>query len=405
MIAQGQAPKVVVIDDEIGPRESLRILLKDQYDVHTAGSVREGMRLLAEYRPDTVVMDIRMPGRSGIEGLRDIRSIDPHVSVVMLTGYAVLETAQEALRLGANDYLKKPFDTAEMRKVIGTNVARTQVERRRATVARDLSELSLRLSAELAGKERMASLGQISSELVHDIRNPLTVVQGFVDLLNRQLESSKDGTGRPSDEALRYLAVIEKNVKQCHELLETWQSFGKREPCSWETVSVAELVQDVVEGAAAMAERVGAELRTEPVEGQCVVVGDRTQLWRAVQNVVKNAIEALRAPGGKVSVGCRRTGGVVEIRVTDTGAGMTAEELHRVFEPYYSTKAPGKGMGLGLFITRKVIEDHRGVVTVESKPDEGTTMVIRLPVAPAADSTAVAVSEAAEVQALTAAQR
>ena len=110
-----QGGKVLIIDDERGPRESLRILLKTNYDVYCADCVQDGLKLLQENLPDIVIMDIRMPGKSGIEGLREVRAIDPLVSVVMLTGYGSLETAQQALRLGATDYLNKPFDAHELR--------------------------------------------------------------------------------------------------------------------------------------------------------------------------------------------------------------------------------------------------------------------------------------------------
>jgi DNA-binding NtrC family response regulator len=129
MSAAADLPKILVIDDEIGPRESLRMLLKPDYNVQTADCVEAGLKLLKEKQPDTIVMDIRMPGMTGIEGLRKIREIDPHLSVIMLTGFGALETAKEAVRLGANDYISKPFDAGEMREVIGRNVERTRVQR------------------------------------------------------------------------------------------------------------------------------------------------------------------------------------------------------------------------------------------------------------------------------------
>src|ERR1700719_5202791 len=129
MIAATELPQILVIDDEIGPRESLRMLLKPNYQVHTADCVEAGIKLLKEKQPDTIVMDIRMPGMNGIDGLRKIREIDPHLSVIMFTGFGALETAQEALRLGANDYINKPFDAVQMREVIDRNVERTRVHR------------------------------------------------------------------------------------------------------------------------------------------------------------------------------------------------------------------------------------------------------------------------------------
>ncbi|HEX8077020.1 MAG TPA: response regulator, partial [Chthoniobacterales bacterium] len=150
-------PQVLVIDDEMGPRESLRMLLKTDYQVHTADCVEAGLKLLREKRPDTIVMDIRMPGMTGIEGLRKIREIEPHVSVIMLTGFGALDTAKEALRLGANDYISKPFDASEMREVIGRNVERTRVHRASESTAAEIKELNSRLLKELAQKERLAS--------------------------------------------------------------------------------------------------------------------------------------------------------------------------------------------------------------------------------------------------------
>jgi len=136
MITASDLPQILVIDDEIGPRESLRMLLKPNYQVHTAENVDAGLRILREKSPDVIISDIRMPGTNGIDGLRKIRELDPHVAVIMLTGFGALDTAKEALRLGANDYISKPFDAREMREVIGRNVERTRVVRMRDSFCR-----------------------------------------------------------------------------------------------------------------------------------------------------------------------------------------------------------------------------------------------------------------------------
>src|SRR6266581_2200767 len=193
MTAATQLPQILVIDDEMGPRESLRMLLKPNYQVHTADCVEAGIKLLKEKQPDTIVMDIRMPGLSGIEGLRQIREIDPHLSVIMLTGFGALETAKEALRLGANDYISKPFDAHEMQQVIDRNVERTRIHRTTEHAAAEIKELNNRLLQQLAQKERLAALGQASAEFVHDLGNPLTIVWGYVQLLAKKLEQSEDG--------------------------------------------------------------------------------------------------------------------------------------------------------------------------------------------------------------------
>lgn len=228
MIVSALQRKVLVIDDELGPRESLRILLKRDYEVHCADSVLRGLELLKEHQPDLVIMDIRMPGMSGIDGLREIRALDPLVAVIMLTGFGALETAQEALRLGASDYLKKPFDTKEILEVIRQNIRRTEVNRKRAHTEHELQELNSRLVAELAKKDRMASLGQASAELVHDLRNPLTVVLGYVQILSEDLVKARDTQGGQAESTGEYIDIIEKSIQRCRDLIDTWQDLGRK---------------------------------------------------------------------------------------------------------------------------------------------------------------------------------
>ena len=164
--------KILVVDDEIGPRESLRMLLKNTHEVFLADHVDAGLEMLKEHKPDLVILDIRMPGKSGIQGLQELRKIDPVVSVVMLTGFGALDTARQAIQLGANDYLKKPFDTKEIMKVIRENIERTHLARKQAHVTEDLRNLNTELVNELTVKEHMACLGHASAEFVHDLRNP-----------------------------------------------------------------------------------------------------------------------------------------------------------------------------------------------------------------------------------------
>src|SRR2546423_4217473 len=227
MSAPTDQPEILVIDDEVGPRESLRMLLKPDYQVHTADCVESGLKVLKETKPDTIVMDIRMPGLTGIEGLRKIREIDPHLSVIMLTGFGALETAQEALRLGASDYISKPFDAGEMRKVVGRNVERTRVQRAGERAATEIKELNNRLLKELAQKERLASLGQASAEFVHDLGNPLTIVWGYVQLLAKKLDRSENGGAAENAASIKELSIIEQNVLLCRELLTMGQSYGR----------------------------------------------------------------------------------------------------------------------------------------------------------------------------------
>jgi signal transduction histidine kinase len=379
MIANADLPQVLVIDDEMGPRESLRMLLKPSYQVHTADSVERGLQLLTEKKPDAIVMDIRMPGMTGIEGLRRIRQIDPHLSVIMLTGFGALETAKEALRLGANDYISKPFDAREMREVINRNVERTRLHRTSESAASEIKELNNRLLQELAQKERLASLGQASAEFVHDIGNPLTIVWGYVQLLAKKLEESESPDNPNAGGSSKELEIIEQNVRLCRDLLTMWQSYGSSDAAPHQMVSISAIVREVVESVGAMAKESGVELKCDVTDNPCKLSGDAVQITRAIQNVMINAIQAATERRGTVEVSCIPKDFYVDVRVADTGHGISPEQISKIFDPYFTTKQGKSGTGLGLYITKKVVEDHSGSIKVDSAPGTGTTITIRLP--------------------------
>jgi signal transduction histidine kinase len=383
MTVTSERPQILVIDDEMGPRESLRMLLKPNYTVHTADCVETGIRLLREKHPDAIVMDIRMPGATGIDGLRRIREIDPNLSVIMLTGFGALETAQEALRLGANDYISKPFDAREMQEIIGRNVERTRVHRSSENAAAEIKELNNRLLKELAQKERLASLGQASAEFVHDLGNPLTIVWGYVQLLAKKLEQSEkdndNGEAKASAGSAKELNIIEQNVRLCRELLTMWQSYGSVEAAPHKPISVSGIVGEIVKSVEGMAAQNGVRLTSEICADSCTLLGDAVQITRAIQNVLINAVQASAEKKGSVAIRCTQKDFYVDVQIEDTGSGISAEQMAKIFDPYFTTKQGKSGTGLGLYITKKVVEDHNGSIKVDSTPGVGTTFTVRLP--------------------------
>jgi two-component system sensor histidine kinase/response regulator len=379
MTSSPDLPQILVIDDEMGPRESLRMLLKPEYNVQTADCVEAGIKLLKEKHPDTIVMDIRMPGMTGIDGLRKIREIDPHLSVIMLTGFGALETAQEALRLGANDYISKPFDACEMREVIGRNVERTRLQRASDNASSEIKELNNRLLKELAQKERLASLGQASAEFVHDLGNPLTIVWGYVQLLAKKLEKAENGGEAENAASIRELNIIEQNVRMCRDLLNMWQSYGSVEGAPHKPISVSAILREVIKSVDGMAAQSGVDLKATVSDDDCTLIGDAVQINRAVQNVILNAVQASAEKKGSVTVDCKQKEFYVDIRVADTGSGIDPAQMSKIFDPYFTTKQGKSGTGLGLYITKKVVEDHNGSIKVDSTPGVGTTFTLRLP--------------------------
>jgi len=371
--------KVLVIDDELGPRESLRILLKNDYQVFCAESVNLGLELLRHHQPDVIVMDIRMPGKSGIEGLREIRAVDALVSVIMLTGFGALETAQEAIRLGANDYLKKPFDTVEMSRVIERNVQRTRIERCRQHAEKELKAINARLVNELAQKNNLAaSMGQRSAEIAHDLRNPLTTVIGYVELLTEDLRKSRQELGDKWETTIESVEMIENSVWRCNELTDLLMNLGKSGSLPLQAVRLIEFIKEIIKGLEPRAAMRGVKFSVITEGPEVQVMAHRLQLFRALSNILVNALEAVPEKTGCVKVRQQREGGSALITVEDNGCGIAPAQLAKVFDPYFTTKKV-TGTGLGLFVTKTVIEDIRGSIDIKSVVDKGTLVTIRLP--------------------------
>ena len=380
MLATESLPKILVIDDELGPRESLRFLLKPDYRVLCADGVDRGLELLREHAPDAVILDIRMPGRSGIEGLREIRRIDPDTAVIMLTGYAALGTAQEAVRNDASDYLEKPFDAGEMRRTVHWHVARTRLRRQRVQLAGEMEKMQERLTAELRQKDHLAELGQASAEFVHDLRNAFAVACGSAELLRLELGGElAPGPAATPSVADEYLAMMERTIAQCRDMLDSWGRLIKQEPSQPNVFAIDTLVQEVVGTCQPAAQAAQARLLCDLDAGAIAVLGDRVQLGRALANIIHNAIQALPQTAGCVRVAVTREASQVVVRVSDNGCGIPAEHLDHVFTPQFTTKRAQGGMGLGLFIARKVTEAHHGTLSVASTAGQGTTMQIALP--------------------------
>lgn len=373
-------PTVLVIDDERGPRESLRILLKPDHQVLCADSVEEGVALLQAHQPDTVVMDIRMPHKSGIEGLKAIREIDGLVSVIMFTGFGALETAQEAMRLGANDYVKKPFDAFEMRKIIQRHIQRTRKERSRKHVEDALLKMNQELKEELERRTHLASLGQKSAELVHDLRNPLSVILGYVELLSCQIRGQGGRAGLNNEEAADYLESIEKSVVQCRDLSEMWLDIS-RGRLRRAATDLGAAIRDILHRCRDKAQQLQVSLTAGTLESGQVDV-DPVQMGRAIQNLVCNALEAAPAVKGRVQVWCAVNGGQVEVGVEDNGCGMSEELIRQTSTPFFTTKGESGGTGLGLFIVRQVTEAHGGTFLILSRPGQGTRITMTIPCRP-----------------------
>lgn len=369
--------RLLVIDDELGPRESLRYVFKSIYDVTCVDSVDKGVAELKKNPPDTIVMDIKMPGKTGIQGLREIRDIDRQVSIIMLTGFGSLETAQEAIRHGATDYLKKPFDTDEIRETVASYVQRTKINRKQIAATGNLEVLTAQLQEQLLAKEKLATLGEESSEFVHDLGNPLSVINGYVQILIQDIKEKKS---QGTEINVSYLEQIEKSVSRCRDMLTLWRERSTRADSSIKKLLLGDLVTEVAVNAQTLAAAKSAQVHLTKGPDDCSIEGDNVQVFRSIQNIVGNAIEALPASGGILNICWKVDGRRALVEVEDNGGGFPPDKIADLQTKYYTTKSKSGGMGLGLFITKNIVEAHGGsLILANNAARTGAVVTLAFP--------------------------
>ena len=365
-----EKPPVLVVDDEYGPRESIAFSLAEEFAVDTSDRAKDALAKLRARAYSAVVLDIRMPEMDGIRALEEMRKIDPHVSVIMLTGYGTLLTAQQAMEAGANQYLRKPPDIAELIESVRKQTQATRLRRMQAALAREAIESNAALKREIEQNEPQIWQARASVELVHDLNNPLTVVIGYSSLLAEEARilAQRD----PATKLLEYAGMVEKAAEYCHHLSENWRMSAKDAP-AFGRVDLVQLVAEVRR--VIFFGNVAIQTTGQP---EAWVRGAKFQLMRVLQNLFKNALEA---GATRLMVGFTPQGGRLEMSVSDNGAGMDPARLKRALHGGYSSKS--NGTGLGLSICRHLAGSHGATFGVESAVGQGTTVRVVFPVAPA----------------------
>jgi signal transduction histidine kinase len=238
-----------------------------------------------------------------------------------------------------------------------------------------LRELLFAMQRDLGRAERLALSGRIMAEVAHEVGTPLHSVAGHLELLRQDLPPAL-----LSESVARRLDIIEGQLARVTEIIAQLLDLTRRVPREPAPVDLNRLVRDTAELVRPGIARAGLTLHVSCAAGVPAVLGDGRQLQQVVLNLLTNAMDAT-APGGSVRVVTRPhdEAPAVELEVTDTGRGIPADQQRRIFEPFYSTKGPGRGTGLGLFISAQIVREHRGRIEVQSQEDRGATFRVRLP--------------------------
>ncbi|OLC10766.1 MAG: hypothetical protein AUH39_01100 [Chloroflexi bacterium 13_1_40CM_67_9] len=403
-----EQPKVLVVDDEESVVVTIKAILQlDGYNVATTTSGAKARAMVREVEYDLVLTDLRLEDGDGLDVLKAVRERYPETVTIMLTGYASLESAIQALRAGAYDYLVKPSEVEELRVTVARGLERrrlgqevrlrvTELERANREVAELNASLQRRIdeaTAELKERyEQLKELDRMKSQFLsiasHELKTPITAMSGFLQVALRRVRRLSDGAAPGAmSEGLR--AITEqldvvyrqtgKLARLVDELLDVSRIQTGRIEFRYGEVDMGELANDV-------ATRMQLTTTTHQIsvrrDSQNVVTADRDHLEQVLNNLVTNAIK-YSPTGGPITIDVRPDDGGVRLSVTDQGIGIAEKELEEIFGLFY--RSPDRaardaaGMGLGLYISKEIVLRHGGRIWAESGAEKGSTLNVVIP--------------------------
>jgi len=394
---------ILIIDDELSPRESIRMVLSGEHNCLLAEDGENGLELLEQNPIDLIILDIKMPGIDGIETLRRIRAVNPNVVVVLLTAYGTLGTAQNGIRLGAFDYLTKPFDIQELREVVRRGLEKKSRQESEKAHVDDLEKIIDRMQHEMSNFDRMSKLGSLSAGIVHEMKNPLTVILGYTQMI---LSSIKDGGNdddvKLSGKSLQYLNVIEKETMHCADIARKLLTVSKASQDEFTKTDIHEIIDNTEVLIQPQCSINQITLKKELADGPIYSSVIQNNIHDILLNLCINAIHATGKSGlislrsvvtDKLGNGLADITGeerrylnqqisekFVAIEVQDSGCGVPEELRERIFEPFFTTKEGQFGTGLGLSVSREKAEKNHGKLSLVHTGPKGTTFRLLLPI-------------------------
>jgi two-component system, sensor histidine kinase and response regulator len=361
---KNEKPLILIIDDEESLRDGCRQALeKSGYTVLTTGEGVEGIRIARENKPEIAFVDLKMPGISGMEIIDILSKEIPDIVLIMITGYATILSAVEAIQKGAYDYLPKPFSPDQLRSVA-----------RRGLDHRNLKMETRRLREE---KERMEKT--FITFVSHEMRSPLVVIRQYIESLKAVVGD------RFEKEVTDIIERCSVRIRGLEELIEHWLDLSRIEAGTFlqkkETLRLSHLTARIAEDMTPICKGKGIDLEINVPDKLLEIVGDEESLIRVFTNIIDNATK-YTPEGGKITLSVRGDENFITVSISDTGSGIPHDKLPFIFEPFFRVKGKEerqKGSGLGLTFCKKIMEAHGGEISAQSKEGEGTTFILKFP--------------------------
>ena len=366
---------ILVVEDDIAMRNGIREILElAGYTVSVASNGKEALGLLEKVPPALIISDIMMPEMDGYRFYERVREDTKWLAVpfIFLTAKGEPADVLRGKSMGVDDYLIKPFEAEELLVVV-----RSKLERMRQLQETTRRQIEL-LSEQLTRADRMATVGQLVTEFAHEIRNPLTAITAYAQFVQRRM-------ARREPEAAQDMERIVRQAKRIDKLAKDILEYARQEPLEIRLTDIHHLLDEVLVFISFHLQKLGIVVETHYDPNVPAISVDPDQLEQVFLNIIVNAADAMgEKRGGNLTVATAwlDDGEIPSVRIsfTDTGVGIPAENIPRLFEPYFTTRPPTQGTGLGLYICQNVMEKHGGRIEVESQVGVGSAFHIYLPV-------------------------
>ncbi len=367
--------RLLIVDDEADFRAALaRRLEKRGAVVKQAADGQEALTSLSSESVDVVLLDVRMPGMDGLTVLHRIRQAHPDTEVVLITGNVSTQEGVAGIKAGAFDYLTKPIEIEHLVGKIRQAFDKLLRVQEQAKEAR----FRARMEQQLIAADRLAALGTLSAGTAHEINNPLAIINDAAGWLKSRAAKDSSLSGQMRRDLDLALDKIETSVKRARRITHQLLTFCRQTDAAVKEFDLTELAAEVVDLTRKTAVEFKAEASVTSKSDSLRIWSDPSQVRQVLINLVTNGLQAA-GPGGRVQLTVSGDDSDIQVVVADNGPGIAPENMEKIFEPFFTTKPPGEGTGLGLSVSRGIVEKLGGRIEVESRLGAGASFKVTLP--------------------------
>jgi signal transduction histidine kinase len=391
-------PKILIVDDEPRMCKSLELILsRHNYQIKTANDVKSSIDIISHEHVDLILTDIVMDDSDGFQVMDHINRHNIDTVVVMMTGYASTDTAVEALRKGAYDYIRKPFETEEVINTIENALSQRRLLAKQREAEEELRKAHVELEQEveertadlrkaneqLIRSERLAATGQLAASIAHEINSPLQAISVLLGSMGKQY--------REDAHLIENIDILKQAIGNIRDTVRSLLDLNRPGMELKQPGNINEVIRQTLTLARNLLKRNQIKVQLDLSSEIPNINLSPQQMYQMFLNLINNAIEGMigqieplsgvpreESPNKEIRISSKIESDQICIRISDTGPGIPEKDLQFIFDPFFTSKKK-MGLGVGLSICYGIVEEHNGSITAENDPESGAVFTIRLP--------------------------